>query len=196
MIKTTDYIYTHSGRKVLPYNPNPDHIVLEDITYGLAGINRFNGQTRLSVLRHSIALCLWVRDSMPKAIEAQHYALFHDASEAYLMDVPVPLKMYVNSEWAEAVRLFDQIIFEKFIGCKQPVGKMLVDDMDKMLVSYEMDSRAYTNERYSKMKYPGPRRHTMSVDQYYLWGMSEPYLVDEFTRMHADLSLLAGVVPS
>src|SRR5574343_284907 len=101
----TDYIFTYSGQAIYPPEVTPDQIKLEDIAYGLAGINRYNGQTRVSVLRHSLAIA-----ELSEAIARRPgyysssdgevlYALMHDAAEAYVMDVPVPQKPFMSDAW-------------------------------------------------------------------------------------------------
>jgi hypothetical protein len=59
-----------------------------DIAHALSQINRYNGHTQIlwSVLQHSLAC--W--QLAPAAFKIE--ALLHDACEAYLCDIPTPLK--------------------------------------------------------------------------------------------------------
>lgn len=84
----TDWIQTYTGRKVRPLAPDPEQIVVIDIAHSLAMQCRFNGFTRrfYSVAEH----CCHVHDQLP--LEYRLAGLLHDASEAYLLDVPRPLK--------------------------------------------------------------------------------------------------------
>lgn len=82
------WIQTYSGRRFCPTNPNPDAIVIQDIAHALSMQCRFSGHVRkfYSVAQHSV-LVSYVCD----AADAM-WGLLHDASEAYLVDVPRPLK--------------------------------------------------------------------------------------------------------
>lgn len=84
------FITTMSGKKLDLFDPDPEDIVVEDIVTGLVHNCRFSGQLPLhySVAAHSMVLC----DLMDRS-DAQLYALLHDASEAYLVDVPRPAKV-------------------------------------------------------------------------------------------------------
>lgn len=82
------WIQTHSGRRFNPTNPNPDAIVIQDIAHALSMQCRFSGHCRkfYSVAQHSV-LVSYICDSADAL-----WGLLHDASEAYLVDVPRPLK--------------------------------------------------------------------------------------------------------
>lgn len=83
-----DAILTYSGHYLNVFDPDPEHISIEDIAHGLSHVPRFAGQTQkvINVAEHSINVCHMVEDEF--ALEA----LLHDASEAYLMDIPKPIK--------------------------------------------------------------------------------------------------------
>lgn len=83
------WIQTYSGRKFFPWEPFlPDSINIVDIAHALSMICRYNGHCRFfySVAEHSVH----VSRHLPP--ELQFAGLMHDASEAYLGDVPRPLK--------------------------------------------------------------------------------------------------------
>ena len=83
-----DCILTYSGHYLNVFDPNPDHICIEDIAHALSQIPRFGGHLirPLSVAEHSINVAYKV------PTELGLDALLHDASEAYLMDIPKPIK--------------------------------------------------------------------------------------------------------
>lgn len=150
--KNSDYIFTYSGEAIYPEEVRSDQIHLVDIAYGLGGIIRYNGQTRISVLRHSLALERMFQEPMPAL-----YALLHDAAEAYMMDVPVPKKKYMTPEWHKVYEYFEALILAKYWCNPTDEERELVSVGDKKLVEYEMDSR----ERFevgSHFKYPNPRK--------------------------------------
>ncbi len=72
--------------------PHPADVDVRDIARGIALINRFigHGLYPVSVAAHSLALARVVPE------EYQERALFHDATEAYMVDLPRPLKERVG----------------------------------------------------------------------------------------------------
>lgn len=88
MSKRGDWITTFTGKQFYPFDPQPEEICIEDIAHALALTNRFGGHTPYpySVAQHSYLLAL----AAPNGNELA--ALLHDAPEAYLTDVPRPIK--------------------------------------------------------------------------------------------------------
>lgn len=85
---TPDCIRTYTGQYVNVFDPNPDTICIEDIAHALAHQCRFGGHTQnfYSVAEHS---CM-VAATVPRYLALA--GLMHDAAEAYLVDVPRPIK--------------------------------------------------------------------------------------------------------
>lgn len=94
------WIQTHSGRRFNPLDPNPEAIVIQDIAHPLSMQCRFSGHCKkfYSVAQHSV-LVSYICDSQDAL-----WGLLHDASEAYLVDVPRPVK---RSGKFEAYREFE-----------------------------------------------------------------------------------------
>jgi hypothetical protein len=88
---TTDWIMTASGRAFYPLEPRVHDVSIADIAHALAAVNRFNGHTSTpySVAQHSVLVSRQL-DDYGAAIAL--VGLLHDASEAYLGDIPRPLK--------------------------------------------------------------------------------------------------------
>lgn len=86
-------IHTVSGRWIDPLAPDPASIEIEDIAQALANQCRFGGHCRVfySVAQHCVAVADVCREGGGSAGEALT-ALMHDAGEAYLVDLPHPLK--------------------------------------------------------------------------------------------------------
>jgi hypothetical protein len=82
------WIQTFTGHRVNVFDPDPQTIRLVDISRGLSNTCRFAGQIpqHYSVGQHSLIMSLMVPPDC--ALEA----LMHDAAEAYLGDVPKPVK--------------------------------------------------------------------------------------------------------
>lgn len=81
-------IVVFGGTSIVPTEPDPKDIYIEDIAHSLANQCRFTGHTRhfFSVGQHSI-ICSYL---VPE--EDALTALLHDATEAYLSDVARPIK--------------------------------------------------------------------------------------------------------
>ncbi len=90
---TPTSIETFSGRFVDTKKPDPGTIVLEDIAHALAATCRFGGHSKVffSVAEHAVNCSLHLERagwSRPDCLAALH----HDDSEAFLVDIPRPLK--------------------------------------------------------------------------------------------------------
>ena len=81
-------IETRSGRLMDFITPDPKVFSIRDIGHALAQTNRFNGHARFpySVAQHSVYA------SMMAPVKLKLQALMHDAHEAYVGDMPTPLK--------------------------------------------------------------------------------------------------------
>lgn len=77
-----------SGRAFWPIDPLPEEVFIEDIAHALGMQCRYGGHCRTfySVAEHSIHVSHLVPQEHALA------ALLHDATEAYCVDVPRPLK--------------------------------------------------------------------------------------------------------
>jgi uncharacterized protein len=81
-------LVTHSGRVLDYFFPQPESICIEDIAVGLSREFRFANQTyeAYTVAQHSVLVSSLVPDELALT------ALLHDATEAYMKDIPAPLK--------------------------------------------------------------------------------------------------------
>lgn len=102
-------ILTYSGRVFDFADPRPEMIEPEDIAQGLAMACRFAGQTRCfySVAQHSVFASLYVPPADSRA------ALLHDAPEAFMNDIPKPLKRLLP-DYQRIEERVHSAIFERF----------------------------------------------------------------------------------
>lgn len=106
---------TRYGHKISPLAPDLTSIDIRDIAYGLAGQNRFGGHARAirghryNVAQHSVH----VSEQVPPPFALR--GLLHDASEAYLGDVPRPLKsLDAFKGYREAEAHLEAVIYQKY----------------------------------------------------------------------------------
>jgi hypothetical protein len=87
------YLQTVSGRFVNPFDPDPEQLDPGDIARALANVCRFGGHCRpfYSVAQHSVIVSELV-EARGGDVEDVFAALMHDAAEAYLGDMPHPIK--------------------------------------------------------------------------------------------------------
>lgn len=79
---------TYSGRQFWPLDPRVDEVEIVDIAHALSNLCRFAGHCRefYSVAQHSVLVSLACDPVDARA------GLLHDAAEAYLADLPRPIK--------------------------------------------------------------------------------------------------------
>lgn len=96
------WIQTYTGRQFFPLDPKWESIDIHDIAHALSNLCRYGGHVEsfYSVAQHSVLVS--------KACDPDDalWGLLHDAAEAYLIDVPRPIKYDGRMAWyrdAEAV---------------------------------------------------------------------------------------------
>lgn len=87
------YITTFTGVRFSFLDPKPEQFRIRDIAHSLAFTARFRGHTTrfYSVAEHSLLVAALAREN-GRSLDVQTAALMHDAHEAYVGDVPSPLK--------------------------------------------------------------------------------------------------------
>lgn len=90
----TYWICTAHGRRFWPLDPRPEEVDIVEIAHALANLCRFAGHCRsfYSVAQHSV-LCQELAKCREWSLDVQKAALLHDAAEAYVVDLPRPLKL-------------------------------------------------------------------------------------------------------
>jgi hypothetical protein len=87
-------IPTYSGLDFDVFAPRVEDVRLVDVVHALSHLCRFTGHTRIfwSVGAHVMLVADLVRDTLHGGPQTQLAALMHETSEAYLCDLPTPLK--------------------------------------------------------------------------------------------------------
>lgn len=128
---TGPWLQTYTGKRFHFLDPSPDEICIEDIAHALSNQCRFAGHTVkfYSVAEHS---CLVSRLAKPNELEG----LLHDASEAYLMDLPSPVKRVFDNYRVVEEKVM-QAVAQKF-GFNWPMSKEVhVADNAQLIIEAE-----------------------------------------------------------
>lgn len=133
------YITTYTGKHFDPMEPNMDALDVRDIAHALSLTCRGNGHVKnfFSVGQHCV--------SCAKEAAARGYSarvvlgcLLHDASEAYMSDVPRPFKD-VLPEYQELEDKLIELIYTRFLGSTlSEEEKALVKEVDDDLLYFDM----------------------------------------------------------
>lgn len=133
------YITTFTGKQINPLDPELSLIDIRDIAHALSLTCRGNGhvKTFFSVGQHCI--------NAAKEAAARGYSgrvilacLLHDAGEAYMSDVPRPLKTLLP-EYITAEDHFLDLVYEKFLGSPLTEEEaVLIKGVDNDLLYYDL----------------------------------------------------------
>jgi len=123
---------TYSGRKFYIKSVREEDIDIRDIAHSLSLQCRFAGHIKnlLSVAAHSINCARYV-ERQYKDNQLALCALLHDASEAYLVDIPRPLKYLVSMDgYRELEEKVQRAILKKYgLSYPMPPEIKTVDDL-------------------------------------------------------------------
>ncbi len=89
-----NWIQTYSGRQFWPLEPRAEDVAVEDIAHALSLLCRYGGHSSrfYSVAEHCVLV----------SHKCGLHGLLHDAAEAYLLDIPRPVKALMPEyKWAE-----------------------------------------------------------------------------------------------
>lgn len=87
-----DWMQTFTGKQFYPADPHSDDYDINDVAHALSQLCRYGGHTSrfYSVAEHSILMSEVAEELF--GLEGAYEALMHDGSEAYLPDIPKPVK--------------------------------------------------------------------------------------------------------
>lgn len=133
---TPGWVMTASGLAFYPLAPRVEDVRLDDIAHALAAVARFGGAARepYSVAQHSVLVSLEMERSADgsgggRAWHDGLYGLLHDAAEAYLGDVPRPLKqLEAFAPYREAEQRLQRVIYAAFgLDAVEPARLKTID---------------------------------------------------------------------
>lgn len=126
------WIETYSQNFFFYLEKNPENINIDDIAQGLSNLCRFTGQVKefYSVAQHSCIIC----DYAPEHLKL--IGLLHDGAEAYISDIPRPVKGIIKQIKELEIKIQIQIA-EKFKLSFPYSGQ--IDILDGQLLLAEAD---------------------------------------------------------
>lgn len=88
------FMQTRGGHQFDPDSVSITKIEITDIAHALSNMSRYAGHSLrfYSVAEHSVLTYNIAKKRWPQDIATQWAALLHDATEAYVVDLPTPLK--------------------------------------------------------------------------------------------------------
>lgn len=134
-----EYITTFTEEHFYPLRPEADKLNIVDIAHSLSMLCRGNGHTKtfFSVAQH----CLFcAREAKARGLSKRIIlaCLIHDASEAYMSDVPRPLKKELRA-YIRAEENLLHIIYEKYLGSDlTPEEEKIVKEIDDEMLYYDL----------------------------------------------------------
>lgn len=130
-------IRTHTGKYIDVFNLNIEDIDIKDIAHALSQVPRFGGHLPrfFSVAQHSINCTKITKNNKLEA-------LLHDASEAYILDMPKPIKNRLP-DYCKLEKYIMGKIFTKF-DLNYPISKE-VKKKDVTCLQFEWDMIMISN---------------------------------------------------
>lgn len=117
------WLPTYSGRHIDILEPREDDVCLMDIAHHLAEEPRFGGGLirHYGVAEHSVRMMLLMK-YWGEGVESLRETLFHDATEAYLKDLPRPIKILIP-QYRELEEKHRLVIYHRYrLGRYEPRG--------------------------------------------------------------------------
>ncbi len=131
------YITTYTGKHFDPTAPDESLFDVRDVAHALSLTCRGNGhvKTFFSVGQHCVNCA---REAVQRGFSGRVVlaCLLHDASEAYMSDVPRPFKHALPS-YVEAEERLLEMIYEHFLG------EVLTEDEQKLVKQIDDDMLYY-----------------------------------------------------
>lgn len=151
------FIQSYSGRAITFLDPKVEQIDVEDIAHALSLLCRFGGHCRefYSVAEHSVR-CAKKAAEKGLGDDLCFEALMHDASEAYLVDMPRPIKQQLQG-YRDVEAKLDAVIREKYeLPPKMSDEIHLIDN--EMLATEKRDLMNPSMGKWSFLPEPYPEK--------------------------------------
>lgn len=188
--KADIYIRTYTGGKFHPFAPKPDEVSILDIAHSLSQQCRFSGHTRkfYSVAQHSV---LVARHLTFRATNFLLAALLHDAPEAYLVDLPTPIKRNVSftDEWRRLDSWIADSINEAFWVTTAGTVRIIKEIDHRMLLTEQRDLMCGADLNEMNIGWRGPvlEPFDFTIEPWSCEQAEEEFLTDfrEYMKLRA-----------
>lgn len=152
-----DWMQTYTGLQFWPIDPMAAEVRIEDIAHSLANQCRFAGHCNefYSVAQHSVL----VSHVVPQ--EDALWGLLHDATEAYLVDLPRPVKRFsaMGELYRDIEKRLTLVICEAFgLPPNEPASVKAADDV--LLMTEKRDVMGPTPAKWRETSEPLDERIT------------------------------------
>lgn len=147
------YITTYTGVHFYPTEPSYNDIRIEDIAHSLSMLCRANGHYKkfYSVADHSID-CAAEAETRGLSAAMIMFCLLHDAAEAYISDIPRPVKIELEGI-DKTEHLLIEMIFNKFAGrLPDKEEAALIRAIDDAMLYHEFKKNMGEELRYGEIK--------------------------------------------
>lgn len=135
-IRQMSFLRTFTGRDVYPLEMTTGDININDIAHALSNQCRYAGHSKVfySVAQHCVLVAnyLHIRHDDDELAFA---GLLHDAAEAYLTDMPTPIKRLMP-EYGKAEDRIQRVVEETF-QLQYRLDEALIHDADMKLLATE-----------------------------------------------------------
>ncbi|MER9911724.1 hypothetical protein NKJ71_13930 [Mesorhizobium sp. M0050] len=181
-----DFIQTFTGKQFWPMDPRASDVDILDVAHALSMQTRYAGHCLqfYSVAEHSVHMAAWLTRRYDAKMAL--CGLLHDATEAYLCDVPRPVKPHLVGYKAAEENVWVKAIAPAF-------------DLPLAIPAavHEADSRILLDERAQNMSpatYVGgwPDAEPLGV-QLKFWppGVAEIWFLDAYRKLTAEVRAAA-----
>ena len=177
-------IQTYTGTIFYPLDPRMEDIEIEDVAHGLSHKARFTGHTRklYTTCEHAVRVCNHLAMCGASLME-QFVGLHHDDTDAYLPDVPTPLKVLPEFQWfRDLEHHLQDMCFKKF-GCVVGDYSVIKNSDIVLLLTEKRDLMPTKNgnwqHKYTQKPIPEP---------YFIEPWEPTYAKQMYLHMHNTLS--------
>jgi uncharacterized protein len=135
--KAVNFVETYTGRMFFPRDPKAADLSIIDIAHHLAQQCRYSGATEwpYSIAQHCCLLSDYVTGVLKGSPLDALQMLLHDGAEAYLLDVPRPIKQFLPDyrTWDHNI----QMCIRAWIGLSEVPIPVWQDELDSRIIADE-----------------------------------------------------------